>query len=502
MLSEKNAIQYGNIIQNLSFNLLTAILIFGILVCGASVGRLDAVEYSNFVSRGFEGKGELEFLLPEDIVAGPNGEIIVADQKNNRIQVLGPDLIFRRYISINQNTIGFASVAAMISGNASESRSNKPSKPVSSKPGKDDNEVATSGPHLDKPVGLALDRKGRLLVSSSGSHQIYIFQYSNGALLGVIGKKGRGQGMFDAPLDIDVSSEGLLAVADSNNRRIQIFDADGKFQREIYYKEETGKKELQLRAIAPRGVHWLSAGELVVSYPTFCQVVCWEPKGNLLWRYGIQGNGQGELNEPSYIAAGPSGHLLISDSHNHRIVEITATGLFVKNYPFGRGSGPGRLFWPRGLIFGKEDTLAICDQGNSRIQIFRPSKAALVLREAKALAEKDNWDEAMPKIEQVLNLQPDDSDARIMLVNALHFFGDRSFQKGDFEKSEEFFRRVLIYNPNDTEVPKKLDMLFWASNKDLIMRGVIGLIGVVAGLLLIWVVKIALSRLIFGSGSD
>ncbi|MFZ2959494.1 MAG: 6-bladed beta-propeller [Candidatus Ozemobacteraceae bacterium] len=474
---------------------------------------LQAIEYSNFVTRGFEGKGELEFILPEDIVAGPDGEIIVADQKNNRIQVLNPDLTFRRFIVINANTVGFASVSAFLnagtlsgtaSGSSLASQTPKVAKaPKAPKAGtkgdRNDADLATTSPHLDRPVGLALDRKGRLLVSSSGNSQIYIFQYSTGALLGVIGKKGRGQGMFDAPLDIDVSPEGLLAVADSNNRRIQIFDADGKFQREIYYKEETAKKEL--RSIAPRGVHWLSAGELIVSYPMFCQVACWEPKGSLLWRYGIQGNAKGELYEPSFIGAGPAGHVLISDSRNHRIVEITATGLFVKNYPIGRGSGPGRLFWPRGIIFGREDALTICDQGNNRIQIFRPSKAALILREAKVLAEKDRWDEAMPKIEQVLNLQPDDGDARLMLVNALHYFGDRSFQAGDFEKSEEYFRRVLIYNPNDLEVAKKLDMLFWASNKDLIMRGVIGLIGVVAGLLLLWVLKIALSRLIFGSNN-
>ena len=104
----------------------------------------------------------------------------------------------------------------------------------------------------------------------------------------------------------------------------------------------------------------------------------------------------------------------------------------------------------------------------------------------------------MPKIEHVLNLAPDDGEARMLLVNALHYFGDRSFQSEDFERSEEYYRRVLMYNPNDPDVSRKLDLIFWASNKDLIMRAVFGIIAIIAGLLLFWIIKIALSRLIYG----
>lgn len=466
---------------------LSVLLVLFVALGNTSSG---AIEYSNFVIRGYEGKGELEFLAPEDLVIGPSGEIIVADQRNNRIQILNPDLSFKRYMTLNPTNPGFAAIAARFEG-AKE----KPAKQPKGNDNQKEADVATFGPRLDKPVGLALDRKGRLFVSSSGDHRIYLFDYSTGAILDVIGKRGKMQGAFDTPLDIDVNSIGQLAVVDSLNKRIQVFDADFTFLREIHYKEETKK---ELRSIAPRGVHWLTDTELVVSYPTFNQVVCWDQKGQLLWRYGSPGNGKGELAEPSNIARGAGGNLLITDSKNHRIVEISPTGFFIKNYMIGRGSSPGRLFWPRGIAFGKEDSIIVCDQGNSRVQIFRPSKAALITREAKLLAEKDRWDEAMPKIEQVLNLAPDDGEARMLLVNALHYFGDRSFQSQDFDKSEDFYRRILMYNPNDPDVSRKLDLIFWASNKDLIMRAVFGIIAVIAGLLLFWIIKIALSRLIYG----
>jgi len=451
---------------------------------------LFSLEFANFSVKGYEGKGELEFIQPEDLVLGPKGEIIVADYKNNRIQILKSDGAFERFIVLNDKTPGLASFISSISSSKSFDDSLPPGK-KSPKP-----ENPADRLKLDKPVGLALDDTGKLYVSCSGIHQILTFQFKDGALLGVIGKQGRTQGLLDIPMDIDVRNDGYLAVADSGNRRVQIFDPEGKFVREIHYKEETKKKEL--RSIAPRGVFWLASGDLVVSYPLFHQIVCWDLKGNLLWRYGSFGHGKGELNEPSYIVKGPGNNLLLSDSRNHRIVEITSGGIFVKNYPIGRGTAPGRLLWPRGMFLTDDDTLIVSDQGNNRVHFLKPCKAAIILREARALAQNDSWDQAFPKIEHALNLQPDDQDARNLMVNALHFFGDRSFQKNDFEKAEEFFRRILQYNPNDPNVQKKLDSIFWASNKDLIINCLLGIAAVILGLLVFWIIKTTFNRLVFG----
>lgn len=458
----------------------------------------SALDFATYVVRGYEGKGELEFIMPEDLLLDRSGDVIVADQKNNRIQILTAEGTFKRFLTINAQSPGVASYVAALSATQTaslfppekkrESGSSKTPKPQEVKP--------APGPRLDKPAGLALDGKGALYVAGSGTGHIWVLRLSDGALLDVIGRFGRQQGQFDTPLDIDISPDGKLAVVDSGNRRVQIFDSNHTFVREIHYKEETKKKEL--RSLAPRGVCWLPSGDLAVSYPTFHQIVCWNAAGGVVWRYGMQGNAKGELNEPSYIAPGPTGHLLIADSRNHRVVEITATGLFVKNYPFGRGSSPGRLFWPRGLALTQQDTLIISDQGNNRVHFFQPGKAALLLREAKALANTDKWDEAYLRVEQVLNLQPNDQDARALMVNALHFFGDRAMNKSDFEHAEEYLRRILIYNPNDPNVQKKLDTIFWASNKDLIGNFVFGIIAVIATLILFWIIKTTLSRLIFG----
>ncbi|HQG28458.1 MAG TPA: hypothetical protein PLY73_07850 [Candidatus Ozemobacteraceae bacterium] len=474
--------------------LAVAVLTFLAYACTAAT----ALEFANFVTRGYEGKGELEFIMPEDLLRDASGNIIVADQKNNRVQILTPEGNFKRFFTITAQTPGVASMVASLTEAeiASQFPPEKKREPSVSKTPKPPEVKPVPGPRLDKPVGLALDGKGLLYVAGSGTGHIWVLRLSDGALVEVIGRFGRQQVQFDTPLDIDISPDGKLAVVDSGNKRVQIFDADRKFLREIHYKEETKKKEL--RSLPPRGVCWLPTGDLAVSYPTFNQIVSWNPAGEVVWRYGVKGNRKGELNEPSYMIHGPSGHLLIADSGNHRIVEITSNGLFVKNFPMGRGSGPGRLLWPRGMALTDQDTLIVSDQGNNRIHFLQPSKAALLLREAKLLANQDKWDEAYVRIEQVLNLQPNDQDARALMVNALHYFGDRAMNKADFEHAEEYLRRILIYNPNDPNVQKKLDAIFWASNKDLIGNFVFGIIAVIAILILFWIIKTTLSRLIFG----
>lgn len=448
------------------------------------VANLDAqtsLDFSVFNTKGFEGKGPLEFASPEDLVITAEGLIIVADHRNNRLQVLSSD---GEFIGTIPNT-----------AKIDESKFDAAALEARNKNLEELNQL------FKKPTGLALDAQGRLYVTMMEADKIAIIDPRNGALTGTLCKSGKGQGELYAPMDIDISHDGRIAVAEWRNRRVQILNDEGKCLKELIYQEET--KRGAMSAVAPRGVHWTSDGRLIVSYPTFNQVVCWNPAdGQVIWRYGgIKGTDKGMLNNPSFITAALNNNLLIADTLNHRIVEITGDGKFFEHHG-RRGSRPGALMSPRGMALSRDEVLVIADQGNNRIHFFQPGQTTLMLREIKQMALKDQWDTAMPRIEQILYLAPNNPEAHELMVNALYFFGNRAFNERDYDKAEEFYRRILRYRPEDPNIPQKLDAIFWAANQSLIASIVFGIIATIAGLILIWILKILISRFFFTQSQE
>ena len=121
---------------------------------------------------------------------------------------------------------------------------------------------------IDKPVGLAIDSEGRLLVANGrevtvfdsslekigsitsptvwrpyelttdSSSNIYVTDIRNhclhkftkeGVHLKTVGKLGSGVAEFNYPNGVEFSKEGTLFVCDSSNHRIQVFDTDLRF---------------------------------------------------------------------------------------------------------------------------------------------------------------------------------------------------------------------------------------------------------------------------------
>ena len=87
-----------------------------------------------------------------------------------------------------------------------------------------------SGP-FNFPTDVALDKDGDIYVSDGyGNARVHKFS-KEGELLFSWGEPGRKAGQFNVPHGIFVSGE-TVYVADRENSRIQLFDRDGKFDRE------------------------------------------------------------------------------------------------------------------------------------------------------------------------------------------------------------------------------------------------------------------------------
>ena len=70
--------------------------------------------------------------------------------------------------------------------------------------------------------GIATDDEGRLYVADFENHRIQVFDAER-HLLAVFGERGAGRGAFERPTDLDIAPDGRVYVVDFGNDRVQVF---------------------------------------------------------------------------------------------------------------------------------------------------------------------------------------------------------------------------------------------------------------------------------------
>ncbi len=84
-----------------------------------------------------------------------------------------------------------------------------------------------------QPTDVTWDREGNIFISDGYINSRVAKYDKNGDWVTQWGQPGQGIGQFNTPHSIAADAEGNIYVADRGNRRIQVFDHDGLFLREI-----------------------------------------------------------------------------------------------------------------------------------------------------------------------------------------------------------------------------------------------------------------------------
>ena len=155
---------------------------------------------------------------------------------------------------------------------------------------------------------------------------------------GETGAAGTGPGQFNHPRGIAVGPDGNLYVVDSDNHRVQVFDARGAFLRQ-----------------------WGSNCNLATN------LGCMDPDGS-----GPLESGDGQFQEPWGIAAGPDGRIYVTDTWNHRIQVFAADGTFLAKWgAYGQTGDASWLFYgPRDVAVDAAGQVFVTDTGNKRVMVF------------------------------------------------------------------------------------------------------------------------------------
>ena len=203
--------------------------------------------------------------------------------------------------------------------------------------------------YLDKPSAVAFSAAGDLLIADSQHHRIRRVDRVTGIISTFA---GAGQGMnggnlgdgepaasasLSGPQGLVVGPDGSVYIADSGNHRVRRVTPDGV-----------------IRTVA--GTGWAGHGRDDVAAVNSA------------------------LNFPRGLVLGPGGALFVSDTYNHWVRRVSATGVITTVAGTGvRGchgdDGPATaagLAMPNGLALGPEGSLYIADTANSRIRRVTP----------------------------------------------------------------------------------------------------------------------------------
>lgn len=145
------------------------------------------------------------------------------------------------------------------------------------------------------------------------------------------GSRGREPGQFNLPHNIAVDRQNNIYVADRSNRRIQVFDADGKYLRSLVLNAPYDKKR----------------------HPVLGNTPANPPDATQPWTLCITNT--------------PTQYLYTSDQEPGRIYKLTLDGKIL-GVLGESGHEAGQFNWIHALACPTENTLFVADMNNWRVQ--------------------------------------------------------------------------------------------------------------------------------------
>ncbi|MBN1964580.1 MAG: NHL repeat-containing protein, partial [Anaerolineae bacterium] len=215
---------------------------------------------------------------------------------------------------------------------------------------------------LDHPRDVAVSDDGLIYVTDSLNHRIQVFD-EQGNLVNAWGTMEVGEhgeatgGNFNQPWGLDIGPDGNIYVADTWNHRIQVFTPDGEFIRAWGQLGQLQEGEAPVDFWGPREVLVDDEGLVYVADTGNKRIRVYTAEGELVREIGIGGAGAGQLNEPVGLAMSPDGRLFVADTWNRRIQVFDRSGQFLLSWNVNgwygdRGNRPYlALDAERGLLY-------------------------------------------------------------------------------------------------------------------------------------------------------
>ncbi|KAK3754749.1 hypothetical protein QZH41_000062 [Actinostola sp. cb2023] len=217
--------------------------------------------------------------------------------------------------------------------------------------------AGANDPLFQQPRAIATSSCGELAVADSGNHRIQLFdcQSKQPKYLRHFGSGESQKGGMKWPSGVTFDSENNLLVSDTENNRIQIFSKD----REITIS--FGQNEVE----NPQGICVTEKGHIAVCSGGHTPgVKLFSENGKFLRHFNNTENGR----VPAYITY-ETGRYFVSYSDGNVVKVFDDNGSFLHNIGL-KDSDPHAEHRPRGLTIDRDNNLLVSDCKGLGIQIF------------------------------------------------------------------------------------------------------------------------------------
>ncbi len=212
--------------------------------------------------------------------------------------------------------------------------------------------------HLSAPYGLIVTDRDELLVADPGGgcvHRISLETARHERL------EAEGPFALETPVGVAVDRDGRIFVSDSSAGRIVRFSPGGRA--EATFGEGQGR---------PTGIAWDAVGErLLVTDTTGGRLLSFSPEGELLAAIGRPGSALGLFNRPTNVAVAPSGEIYVTDSMNFRVQVFDSALRPIRAFGVA-GDGPGAFSKPKGIALDGDGHVYVVDGMFDNVQVFDP----------------------------------------------------------------------------------------------------------------------------------
>lgn len=240
------------------------------------------------------GIGDRQYNAPGGLAFASNGDLLVADTANNRVQRFTTTGRYRGAFGRFAFDPGSTRVRARAGFILVEG-------------------LATSG----RSVFIADNRNDRVVKRTQ-----------SGRFQARLGRRGSLRGEMVSPWGV-AADRGVVYVVDQGNARVQRFSTGG---RHLGSFGSFGRAPAQFAA--PYGIA-ARAGRVYVSDTRSDTIKVFTERGRFLGEFGGRGTGNGRFDQPAGLAFDRSGRLFVSDCRNQRVQILTADGRHIETFGVG-----------------------------------------------------------------------------------------------------------------------------------------------------------------------